>query len=130
MIPPSLADRLVALIEQWRQRAREHRESRQALPHNNLRWVFEGRSAEAELCADELDALLATGVPPSQVWQPIETAPKDLEVLVWTLGACEPEWLHNIAKYSTQDSAWTSIDGFPTSPTHWRPLPPAPQEPT
>lgn len=64
-------------------------------------------------------------------WQPIETAPKDgTEVLVWTPDMYCPA----IAHWHAQRKIWVA-EGFlemyalkgADTPTHWQPLPDAPQ---
>lgn len=67
---------------------------------------------------------------PVPAWQPIETAPKDRDVLV----ACS-HGLY-VARYCEHDIEWWHVDDnkhgpFPlrgSSPTHWQPLPAAPKE--
>ncbi|TDR94407.1 hypothetical protein [Enterovirga rhinocerotis] len=61
-------------------------------------------------------------------WQPIETAPKDLDILVHT-----PPWGSIIARFSEEFGQWLSRMQMPASiqaadelPTHWQPLPDAP----
>lgn len=63
-------------------------------------------------------------------WQGIETAPRDgRDCLVWTYGACEAGPMLHIASYGESGgwSGWTSVDGFPTYPSHWMPLPDPPE---
>ena len=63
-------------------------------------------------------------------WQPIETAPKDMEIwafngeqarMVWSEG---PEW----ALWVWADWLLADADPSPDQPTHWMPLPAPPQE--
>ena len=61
-------------------------------------------------------------------WQPIATAPKDVEILVFTR-----PWGPIIALLSEEFGAWLSRMQVPVSireedelPTHWQPLPSAP----
>jgi hypothetical protein len=69
-------------------------------------------------------------------WQPIETAPKDVEV--WVVGLAKP-WRTSMefiwqgqSGFSEEDGRWwtTAHDdsGEPlfVKPTHWMPLPPPP----
>jgi len=54
--------------------------------------------------------------PPSE-WQPIETAPKDQEILVWA---------HGIGQWVSKFAWWDC--GAHRKPTHWMPLPEPPHE--
>jgi hypothetical protein len=61
-------------------------------------------------------------------WQPIATAPKDVEILVYTR-----PWGPIIALLSDEFGAWLSRMQVPVSirdeeelPTHWQPLPEPP----
>lgn len=60
-------------------------------------------------------------------WQPIGTAPDDEEILVFT-----QEWGTIVALHSAEYGTWMSRMQVPVTidetqvPTHWRPLPPAP----
>lgn len=61
-------------------------------------------------------------------WRPIETAPKDQEILVFT-----KPWGPIVASYSAEYGEWLSRMQVPVSirdeeelPTHWQPLPAAP----
>ena len=67
-------------------------------------------------------------------WQPIESAPKDQEILVYTR-----TWGPIVALLSEEFGAWLSRMQVPVSigeedekPTHWQPLPAPPDgvEPT
>jgi hypothetical protein len=64
-------------------------------------------------------------------WQPIETAPKDTAILIYSSG-------YNVAHYNTAYERWcTYTDGRGTAgerllnswdfPTHWMPLPAPPE---
>lgn len=76
---------------------------------------------DPELGYDGARALLAQYGSPA--WQPIETAPKDgREVLAGFQG--QFKWVSFIA-FATPDGVYR--DCF-ADPTHWMPLPPAPQE--
>ena len=64
----------------------------------------------------------------SRDWQPIETAPKDQEILVYTR-----PWGPIVASFSEEFGEWLSRMQVPVSikekdelPTHWQPLPAAP----
>ena len=65
----------------------------------------------------------------SQGWQPIDAAPSDQEILVFT-----PEWGPIIASFNSEFGEWLSRMQVPVSmtqpedhPSHWRPLPAAPE---
>lgn len=65
---------------------------------------------------------------PSSGWQPIASAPKDQEILVYTR-----PWGAIIALLSAEFGEWLSRMQVPVSikaddelPTHWQPLPEAP----
>lgn len=65
---------------------------------------------------------------PSRGWQPIESAPKDREILVYTR-----PWGSIIALLSAEFGEWLSRMQVPVSikedeelPTHWQPLPEPP----
>ena len=64
-------------------------------------------------------------------WQPIETAPKDATVLVWSAGDC------TVAQSDGRGGFLALADGMPAfhgdgssavwvHPTHWQPLPAPP----
>lgn len=63
-------------------------------------------------------------------WQPIETAPKDKRVLVWS--GQEIYAAHWARHMTTDDEAWVVAqwgeegDQALVKPTHWMPLPEAP----
>lgn len=66
--------------------------------------------------------------PATSLWKSIDSAPKDTEVLVYT-----KPWGAIIASYSEEFGTWLSRMQVPVSiredeeiPTHWQPLPPAP----
>ena len=63
---------------------------------------------------------------PAQVWQPIETMPDCVEVLVWARGWESP----SIGFASDGVGPYDPISGgeFDPWPTHWMPLPPPPAE--
>jgi hypothetical protein len=64
-------------------------------------------------------------------WRDIETAPKDGRWLLMQ-GLAEKTdgyWdLPVIAGWSRYGNCWRSMDGAVVGMTHWRPLPPSPQE--
>ena len=60
-------------------------------------------------------------------WQPIETADRSGDdVILWDGGFC----VGHFVDYGDEDSHWAARGEFgrtEVSPTHWRPLPPAPR---
>jgi hypothetical protein len=55
-------------------------------------------------------------------WRPIETAPKDVWVLVWTP-------TRSTVAYRKAEGSWRDVGGgLFIAPTHWMPLPPPPTE--
>lgn len=72
------------------------------------------------------------------MWQPIETAPKETEVLVWASGHY---WLAywtaakdiNGQPFNNWTTGWETSGGYDVgyatigTPTHWMSLPPAPE---
>lgn len=65
----------------------------------------------------EIDALKA-----AQTWQPIESAPKDgTRVMVSSRTTVDA------AQWSDRRDAWMISPDWSTDPTHWMPLPPAPE---
>jgi hypothetical protein len=63
-------------------------------------------------------------------WQPIETAPRDKRILVWSgQEIYAAHWVRNMI---TNDEAWIvaqwgdECDQALVKPTHWLPLPEAP----
>jgi hypothetical protein len=69
--------------------------------------------------------------PSSSAWQPIDSAPKDEEILVFTTS-----WGAIIALHSSEYGEWLSrmqvpvaISGDDELPTHWQPLPVPPDRP-
>ena len=59
-------------------------------------------------------------------WQPIESAPKNTEILVYTP-------IDGVVSSSYQHGCWQKLTrvlmgGKENDPTHWMPLPPAPEE--
>lgn len=66
--------------------------------------------------------------PDATTWQPIDSAPKNTEILVYT-----KPWGTIIASFSEEFGEWLSRMQMPVSirddqelPTHWRPLPDPP----
>lgn len=78
--------------------------------------TVEGASAEAEI--QRLRA--------ASQWQPIETAPKDgTPVLAWDEGAvCIVTW---VSGDPVDPDGWYDVRRLDPAPTHWQPLPPAPE---
>lgn len=84
--------------------------------------------------APEIDAHIATilnaiatrQLVPAQAWQPIETIPDCVEVLVWARGWESP----SIGFASDGVGPYDPISGgeFDPWPTYWMPLPPPPAE--
>lgn len=65
-------------------------------------------------------------------WQPIETAPKDIEVLIWTgENIYVGKYVQNIETGETSFSVLEFEDGsrVVANPTHWMYLPEPPTEP-
>jgi len=76
-------------------------------------------------------------------WQPIETAPKDVDILVaWKVEVFfgkedRSYWLQTVASYSTSDKMWELTEAgsyasdyfMSANPSHWMPLPEPPQMP-
>ena len=65
----------------------------------------------------------------SSTWQPIDSAPNDVEILVYT-----KRWGTIIARHSGEHDEWLSRMQVPVSlgddedsPTHWHPLPDPPE---
>jgi hypothetical protein len=70
----------------------------------------------------------AMSEPETSSWKPIETAPKDEEILIYTR-----HWGPIIALFSEEFGEWLSRMQVPVAikeedemPSHWQPLPPAP----
>jgi hypothetical protein len=78
----------------------------------------DGVSVDQRSCL--LSAWIAGKESKSADWQPIETAPKDGDVLLWEPG--RPVVVGNYYK-----GYWAEDDGWAFDPTHWMPLsaPPA-----
>lgn len=79
-------------------------------------------------------ALSAAGWVVEQGWRTIETAPRDQWLYVWHAGH---RWLRIGSRFRTFGPRWYFSGNFPgpaqytdgdDAPTHWRPLPAAPQE--
>ena len=74
--------------------------------------------------AQTLRALVAAAE--AERWRPIETAPKDgTEILIVDrVGMCVAKWAEYCGWISYTDDGWYEACVWPT---HWRPLPPAPE---
>ena len=66
----------------------------------------------------------------TSAWKPIDSAPKDTEILVYTR-----PWGTIVASFSEEFGEWLSRMQVPVSirdekemPTHWRPLPEPPDD--
>jgi hypothetical protein len=86
--------------------------------------------AACELLAAVKDLL--TAYEQATEWQPIETAPKDEEILVYERGRWWREvftcrWDPNDPLY--EDGSWAVVlgNGVRASPTHWKPIGPLPE---
>jgi len=79
---------------------------------------------QARKCARAIAPLIAKQVMPQ--WEPIETAPKNGDViLVYANGRRIIAWW-NYFQFDKHNNGWDfSGNGF-INPTHWMPLPPAP----
>jgi hypothetical protein len=67
-------------------------------------------------------------------WQPIETAPKDVALLVY-IDFATPRYRIQIAEWDGEDGAyeygwWSVAGGGLLKPSHWMPLPLPPEEPS
>lgn len=66
-------------------------------------------------------------------WQPIETAPKDVEILLWggksqSETAIQGKWIYEGERRAGW--YWASYSGAPVGPipaTHWMPMPDPPK---
>ena len=58
-------------------------------------------------------------------WQPIETAPKEAQLLLTAELDCRGDWRIKTGYYDTGVEAWF-VWGASWKPTHWMPLPAAP----
>lgn len=70
---------------------------------------------------------------PSPGWQPISTAPKDVELLLWVNIAVGPTVVKQGCWYHDDDSGeqgWIDVDGNVLSVTHWRNVPAPPRAET
>jgi hypothetical protein len=102
------------LVAKWREEARSN---------------YEGGVGPCLLdCADELEALLrdaSTALsPPVSGWQPIETAPAGERVLIGG-GACPYVHENTLRDFGSAGMMWRGL-GNKQQPSHWMPLPPAP----
>ena len=65
-------------------------------------------------------------------WQPIETAPKDSEVLLWVDIAVGNPLVIQGCWFSDEEmgeSGWIDVNGEVHEVTHWMPLPDPPEAP-
>jgi hypothetical protein len=68
----------------------------------------------------------------SNGWQPIETAPKDTDVLIYRIARYGP-MIPIVAAlfHNGEEAGWCTFDHdsdwIEGKPTHWMPLPPAPE---
>lgn len=79
-----------------------------------------------------LAALSAAGYAVEQGWQPIETAPRDgATIWAWNGEHCQMEWYGSPewSGWLHSDPLLSDADPDPVQPTHWRPLPAAPEAP-
>lgn len=63
-------------------------------------------------------------------WQPLKTAPKNTEVLLWVKVAVGSPLVVQGCWYSDEDagtSGWIDTNGTSWPVTHWMPLPEAPK---
>lgn len=99
-----------------------------------------GQHSSKLVTREQIDALIAEvellreAAPPPQGWQPIETAPKDGNVLLaFSDGRVTHGWyevFEGDAQIDVSRAGWViGCEGFPTKdwPTHWMPLPAPPQ---
>jgi hypothetical protein len=66
-------------------------------------------------------------------WQPIESAPRDRHILLWSThwrDGGKPATVPAIAVWSSMSACYVDMDGEIYKPTHWRELPPLPAPPT
>ena len=85
--------------------------------------VLHGRSSYE---AQPGDTVSVIRVPTARLWQPIDTAPAGVWVMVWgargTYGTAEP-----CALVARRDAwGWAEFDGGAVEPIHWQPLPAPP----
>lgn len=76
--------------------------------------------------------------PPKSLWRPIDTAPRDREVILWNANTTSPfqgrwikpndMWLASTKRYADEGWYWAGYSGAvgPVQPSHWRPLPEPP----
>lgn len=81
-----------------------------------------------EMCKEAERLMQAKPEQAAQQWQPIETAPKDRRILMGRVGY---SWVF-FAIWDEHRAHWSTGTGpmeFFANPTHWMPLPAAPQKP-
>lgn len=131
--PTTLREKLWALIVQMRTNAARMEEIAQEHPSNQGWQSACASSATASRSyADQIESMLAAHVEVAEAagWQPIETAPKDGTVVI----LFNPDWDSVVSgrwtySHRHQRELWAlSGDAFiDPAPTHWMPVPPAPQ---
>lgn len=89
--------------------------------------AFNGNLGNLARLPDTLERIIAAHVPG---WQPIETAPKDREIVVtaWANGTPNTERFYAIVKWVELSQGWETDESYGPihTPTHWLPLPPPP----
>src|SRR3990167_9307432 len=108
--------------ERTRRRTAERTEMSNADLIKRLRGVWAGEPT-AVLCHEAADALAA------QEWQPMETAPINIEVLGWCAfsHALDPYWTIDRVKSNGRDW-WTCLhQPTPVTVKRWMPLPTPPE---
>jgi hypothetical protein len=83
---------------------------------------YQSCAQQLESCVQQLEGAFTISPDPEE-WRPIETAPKDREVLVFDEGAII------VSLWVEDEQAWWDNGPMRPPPTHWRPLP-APPAPT
>lgn len=80
-----------------------------------------------QICGKHPDQHAAPAPSDRPTWQPIETAPKDGSrvLIAWADGMVTAGYYGK--HFSSGEQGWFTANGFYISPTHWQPLPPAPQ---
>lgn len=77
-----------------------------------------------EECATEIERMESE--PRAQEWRPIETAPKEVAVLVWREGWGSPAVMQWCA-HDDGDGWYTHYYDYRYEPSHWQPLPEPPK---
>ncbi len=87
--------------------------------NDRLEGIIQGLAAECRQHKADLAAL--------RDWQPIETAPRDGSTVI----VFDSKHKDVVAAYfSEYDRSWWVLGQGEVLPTHWRPLPPAPENPS